>query len=197
MSYAWYRFRTTLGAERSYFLSVILLVGALGGLSMGAVAAARSTESSFSDYVASSHVPQLFVLDGVINPAIGLNSAYNAAAPADALPPAPRAPRGEHRRAEHGADVPSGTTAAEHAGVPPAEASVNGLDFTEDRVVITEGRMPDPHNADEIVLDAATREGARVSRRPGDPRRVAVQRADASGNVNAEREVSPSNSGPG
>ena len=72
VSYAWYRFRTTLGAERSYFLSVILLVGALGGLSMGAVAAARSTESSFSDYVASTHVPQLFVFDGVINPAIGL-----------------------------------------------------------------------------------------------------------------------------
>ena len=57
VSYAWYRFRTTLEAERSYYLSVILLVGALGGLSMGAVAAARSTESSFSDYVASSHVP--------------------------------------------------------------------------------------------------------------------------------------------
>ena len=78
VSYAWYRLRTTFRAERSYFLSVILLVGALGGLSMGAVAAARSTESSFSDYVASSHVPQLYVLDGVINPAIGLDSAYNA-----------------------------------------------------------------------------------------------------------------------
>ena len=90
MAYAWYRFRTTLRSELSYFLSVILLVGALGGLAMGAVAAARSTESSFSDFVASSHVPQLFVFDGVINPGIGLNSAYNPVAVADAVPPAPR-----------------------------------------------------------------------------------------------------------
>ncbi len=76
-SYAWYRLRTTLGSERSYYISVIVLVATLGGLSMGAVAAARSTESSFSDLVSSSHVPDLFVLDGVINPAIGLDSAYN------------------------------------------------------------------------------------------------------------------------
>ena len=62
LSYGWYRLRATFGPELSYFVSVVLLVGVLGGLSMGAVAAARSTESSFSDYVASSHVPNLFVL---------------------------------------------------------------------------------------------------------------------------------------
>src|SRR5580693_1184563 len=77
MSYAWYRLRATFGSEVSSFVSIVLLVGALGGLSMGAVAGARSTESSFSDYVAVSHVPNLFVLDGFINPSIGLNSAYN------------------------------------------------------------------------------------------------------------------------
>ena len=77
MTYAWYRLRSTMGTELSYFLSVILLVGAVGGLSLGAIEAARSTESSFADFVASSHVPELFVFDGVINPGIGLNSAYN------------------------------------------------------------------------------------------------------------------------
>ncbi len=90
MSFAGYRFRTTFRSELSYYISVILLVGALGGLSMGAVAAARSTESSFSDYVASSHVPNLFVLDGVINPAIGLNSAYNPVLLRTAVPSPPR-----------------------------------------------------------------------------------------------------------
>ncbi len=78
-SYAWYRFRATRRAETSYLLTVVFLVAALGGLSMGAIAAARSTESSFTDYVAASHVPQLAVLDGVINPGLGLNSAYNPA----------------------------------------------------------------------------------------------------------------------
>ena len=77
MAYASYRFRATMRSELSYLLSVILLVGAVGGLALGAIEAARSTESSFADFVASSHVPQLFVFDGVINPGIGLNSAYN------------------------------------------------------------------------------------------------------------------------
>ncbi len=77
VAYAWYRFRSTFPSELSYLLSVILLIGALGGLSMGAVAAARSTQSSPSDYTASAHVPPLYVFDGVINPSIGLDSAYN------------------------------------------------------------------------------------------------------------------------
>ena len=77
MAYAWYRFRSTLRSQLSYFLSVVLLVGAVGGLALGAIEAARSTESSFADLVTSSHVPQLFVFDGVINPGIGLDSAYN------------------------------------------------------------------------------------------------------------------------
>ena len=38
----------------------------------------------------------------------------------------------------------------------PADASVNGLYFTEDPVAITQGRMADPHKAGEFVLDAAT-----------------------------------------
>src|ERR1700733_9388686 len=79
MAYAWYRLRSTMRSELSYLLSVILLVGAVGGLALGAIETARSTGSSFADFVASSHVPQLFVFDGVINPGIGLNSAYNPA----------------------------------------------------------------------------------------------------------------------
>ena len=76
-AYAWYRLRSTFRSELSYFLSVILLVGGVGGLALGAIEAARSTESSYTDFVTASHVPQLFVFDGVINPGIGLDSAYN------------------------------------------------------------------------------------------------------------------------
>ena len=38
----------------------------------------------------------------------------------------------------------------------PADASVNGLYFTEDPVAITQGRIADPRKADEFVLDAAS-----------------------------------------
>ena len=37
-----------------------------------------------------------------------------------------------------------------------------GLYFNEDPVAITQGRMPDPHKADEFVLDAATAQGIRA-----------------------------------
>ena len=39
---------------------------------------------------------------------------------------------------------------------PVAEASVGGLDFNEDPVAITQGRMVDPRQPDEIVIDAAS-----------------------------------------
>src|SRR6202034_2592990 len=37
-----------------------------------------------------------------------------------------------------------------------AEASVNGLDYTEDPVGMAAGRMADPHKANEFVVDAAS-----------------------------------------
>ncbi len=155
MSYARYRFRATWRSEWSSFVSIVVLIGALGGLSMGAVAAARSTESSYSDYVVSSHVPNLFVLDGVINPGIGLDSAYNPAL----LHQIARLPHVE--RVASTVELNMGPLTRRGEVVPstaniPAEASVNGLDYTEDPVSITQGRMADPHRADEFVVDAAT-----------------------------------------
>lgn len=153
LSFAWYRFRATFRSERSYFLSVILLVGALGGLSMGAVAAARTTQSSFTDYVVSNHVPNLYVLDGFINPGIGLDSAYNPAL----LRTLSRLPHVERVASTLELNLGPLNRRGEPtlaAGVPGV-GSVNGLDFTEDPVHITEGRMANPRRADEFVLDAA------------------------------------------
>ena len=112
VAYAWYRFRRTMRSEMSYFLSVILLVGAVGGLALGAIEAARSTESSFTDLVASSRVPQLFVFDGVINPGIGLDSAYNPRLLRDAVAPARRGAGREHGRAQPGPADPPGEAVA-------------------------------------------------------------------------------------
>ena len=153
MAYAWYRFRATLGSELSYFLSIVLLLGAVGGLALGAIEAARSTESSFADFVASSHVPQLFVFDGVINPGIGLDSAYNPRL----LQTLSHLPHVE--RVESTVELNMGPLNAREqplATSPDALASVGGLDFNEDPVGIADGRMVDPHKPDEVVLDAAS-----------------------------------------
>jgi ABC-type antimicrobial peptide transport system permease subunit len=154
-SFAWYRLRATVGAELSAFVSIVILVGALGGLSMGAVAAARSTESSFSDFVASTHIPQLFVFDGVINPGIGLDSAYNPAL----LHQLSRLPHVEHVEStvelNMGPMTPNGHPITAASGTP-AEATVGGLDYTVDRLAVLQGRLPDPHRADEFAVDQVT-----------------------------------------
>ena len=41
----WYRFRTTLGRRWTDYLTLALLIGLIGGLAMGSVAAARRTDS--------------------------------------------------------------------------------------------------------------------------------------------------------
>ncbi len=153
MAYAWYRLRSTRRSELSYFLTVILLVGAVGGLALGAIEAARNTESSYADYVTASHVPQLFVFDGVINPGIGLDSAYNPGL----LRTLSHLPDVE--RVESTVELNMGRLSSQGdplATSPTAEASVGGLDFNEDPIAVSEGRMVDPHKADEVVVDATS-----------------------------------------
>ena len=155
VAYAWYRLRATRRSEVSYLLTVVLLIATVGGLSMAAVAAARSTESSFTDYVAASHVSQLFVLDGVINPSIGLDSAYNPAL----LRTLAHLPHVQHVASTvelNMGPLSPGNHPEENTSSISAEASVGGLDFTEDPVTMASGRLPDPQNPDEFAIDAAS-----------------------------------------
>jgi hypothetical protein len=155
LSFAWYRFRTTFGHRWGGVLATVLLAGLLGGLSMGAIAAARTTESSFADFAASTNTPDLFVLDGFYNPTIGLKSGYNPAL----LRKIAHLPHVKKVETLVGLNVgPVGKNgqplpASEGTG---ANGSVDGLGFTEDRVVVTQGRLANPDRANEFVLDTAT-----------------------------------------
>ena len=126
VAYAWYRFRRTMRSEMSYFLSVVLLVGAVGGLALGAIEAAWSTESSFADLVASSRVPQLFVFDGVINPGIGLDSAYNPRLLRKLSRAARRGTGREHGRAQPGSADPPGEAIARASYFPGRRGECRG-----------------------------------------------------------------------
>ena len=53
-----YRFRATFGRRRGSYLTVVLLVGLVGGLAMGALSAARRTQS----------LPSLTFLASAIHP---------------------------------------------------------------------------------------------------------------------------------
>ena len=56
---AWYRFRSALRRRWTDYAALVLLIGLVGGLAMGSVAAARRTASSFSVYWASTNPSDL------------------------------------------------------------------------------------------------------------------------------------------
>src|SRR6202167_476001 len=78
---AGYRLRATFARRLGGYLSLILLVGLVGGLSMGALAAARRTQSSFATYLASTNPSELgiSVFGGVGNGG-GSAPSYSASA---------------------------------------------------------------------------------------------------------------------
>jgi hypothetical protein len=136
---AWYRFRVTFGGRWGGCLTVVLLVGLLGGLAMGAVGAARRTESSFPTFLASTNPSNLSVFTGTVT--------ENRIAH---LP---------HVRQVEGAGalnvLPLGRNGAPNVGPGASQAFTvgsEGLFFKEDRVTAIEGRMANPNRADEAVV---------------------------------------------
>ena len=176
LAYAWYRLRATIRAERLHLLLVALLIGGMGGLSLAAVAAARTTQSSYTDYVTALHVPQLFVIDGVINPSIGLDSAYNP----DLLRTLSHLPYVQRVSSE--VELNAGPLSPSGQPLPTesisAEASVNGLGYTADPVSIEEGRLPNPPRAGRVRPRCGGRQGAGLPPGTGGPHRMGLQRAN-------------------
>ena len=62
---AWYRFRCTWSERWAGYLALVMLLGLLGGLAMGSVAAARRTQAAFPAYLASTKPSDLTVLTGL------------------------------------------------------------------------------------------------------------------------------------
>ena len=154
-SFAWYRFRSTFAHRRGGLLAVVLLTGLLGGVSMGAIAAARTTESSPADFAASTNSADLFVLDGYYNPQIGLDSGYNPSL----LRKIAHLPHVERVESEVGINAGPVTRNDEPLAASNgvgSNGSVDGLGFNEDRVIVTQGRPANPRKANEFVMDSAT-----------------------------------------
>lgn len=155
LSVARYRFRATLGRRWGSYLTLVLLIGLVGGLGMGAIAAARRTQSSFSTFLASTNPPDLTV------------TVYGANANnASSNPSYSKRLTGEIARLPYVRTVHVGVllTAAplDRSGAPRIKtvalaypvASVDGLFFTQDRVAVTQGHMADPSRPYQIMMTA-------------------------------------------
>ena len=150
----WYRFVATFRVRWSGYVTIILLVGLLGGLSMASIAGARRTQSSFATLMARANSSQLFGLTGVYNPTIG-QVGYSASLNK----------RIEHLRyvkdVKSLIDMNLIVLNAKGAVVPASEGqsmtgSLNGEQFTQDSVLITNGRLPNPKKINQFAMDSAT-----------------------------------------
>ncbi|HLN17233.1 MAG TPA: FtsX-like permease family protein [Acidimicrobiales bacterium] len=157
---AWYRLGATFHRRRGAYLSVVLLVGLVGGLAMGALAGARRTQSAFPDYLAATDASDLqlqtynvgSLFGGVASPTLSRDLAHlphvEHVASAPNLLLVPLGPNGKA--------IPALADNNDVTGV----GSTGGMYFHQDEVAVTEGRMADPRRADEMV---ATAEAAALS----------------------------------
>ena len=151
---AWYRFRCTLRERWGGYLALALLLGLVGGLAMGSVAAARRTQAAFPDYLASTNPSDLTVLTGLAG-APG-SAGYDPAL----IRRIAALPYVRHVSSYAGLNVailgPGGTVTSNTAlGFQGLPGSVDGEFFGTDRVTVVQGRMADPRRAGEAVIDAA------------------------------------------
>ena len=150
---ALYRFQRTFRQRRGAYVSLVLLIGLVGGLSMGALAAARRTESSFPTFLASTNPSNLSLATALWNPALGYTTGYNGPLVAT-IARLPHVRRAESYSGIYSEPIGANgqpTSAAQNANFD-VNGSVNGLYFNEDRVTVLQGRMADPTRANEIMM---------------------------------------------
>jgi hypothetical protein len=155
---AWYRFGITFRRRRAGYLAVVVLIGLVGGLALGAVAGARRTQSSYSTYLASTNPSDLLLFTGFDNPSLGTSVGYNPGI-------GPKLARLRYVRTVETVAGFDGTIAGTnitgaHLRVGPGEkppsfeGTLGGEYATQDRVHLVAGRLANPANPHEAIMNA-------------------------------------------
>jgi hypothetical protein len=161
LAVAWYRLRASFHDRWATYLTIVLLVGVIGGLAMGAVAGARRSQSAFPDYLASSHASDLQLQ--IVNPA----SPFGGLGGPDLTQRLARLPHVLHVASAPGFSVaPLGSdgrpiaaeVAMQNVGFVGSRA---GEYFTQDRLPVAAGHRADPNRTDQFMASA---EVARLAR---------------------------------
>ncbi len=152
---AWYRFRGASRGRWGALVALVILVGLLGGLAMGSVAAARRTQSSFPAFLAGTNPSDMGLATSVYDPSSG-SPGYDPGIAREIA----RLPHVKHVESWAGLNV----VPLESNGAPTPQAgtsvgggsgSVDGLYFDQDRFAIDQGRLANPKRADEFMTSAA------------------------------------------
>ena len=161
--------RSTFRHRWGGYLALIVLVGLVGGLGLGSLAAARRTQSSFSVLLATTNPSdlQVSIYSGGVT-----NIDYRASLTREIA----RLPGVRHVAAGFvaiGAPLTrDGSPRIRVTGLAFPVASVNGLFFSQDRLVVNQGRLASPQRVRRDRDGAGRGQTPRVPRRPGDPVRV-------------------------
>ena len=154
----WYRFRCTFSRRWGEYLALVLLIGLVGGLAMGSVAAARRTDSSFSVYWANTNPSDLVGGTGVLDASAGLKP-YEAPI-VETLSHLPHVAKVESQSGINLLPLqPDGAPEQNVTEFSPGPGngygSVDDLYFDQDKVTVLAGHLADPSDPDQFMLSAA------------------------------------------
>jgi hypothetical protein len=154
---AWYRYRASFSRRWTSYLSVVLLIGLVGGLALASLAGARRTDSSFPTYVASTNPATIGLFSRYDDPGLGFNTGYDAriASAIAHLPLVERATTSIVFDGNINLNAIKGVHLHLSAGEEPPTiiGSTDGEFTTMDRVTLIAGRLANPKNSDEAVMN--------------------------------------------
>ncbi len=148
-----YRFRATFRRRWTEYLTLVVLIGLVGGVALAAVAGARRTQSSFPAYLASTHPSDLQIFTE-FDPIT--QTGYSARVDQAAA----RVPHVERTVVVVGFDGTLQVLGHDKASgvpgqAPPSfEGSTDGGYTSSDAVTVVQGRMADPARTDELVMSS-------------------------------------------
>ncbi len=148
---AWYRTVAGWRRQRASYAVLVLLIGLVGGVALGSLAAAHRTASSFSTFLAWSNPSDLMINPAGGGPGVGQPS--HAQQLVDAVRRYPEVTHVESYVALSASLVKGGKVEARSLNSHVVlVGSLDGLLFNQDRFAVTSGRLADPARADEVVV---------------------------------------------
>jgi hypothetical protein len=154
LAVARYRLRATLHDRWTSYLTIVLLVGVIGGLAMAAVTGARRSQSAFPDFLASSHASDLQLQ--IFNPA----SPSGGLGGPDLTSQFARLPLVQHVASSPGLVIVPLRADGRPVAATAANQNINfvgsrgGEYFSQDRLPVAEGRLAVPSRSDEFVASS-------------------------------------------